>query len=315
VVIADKMGIAVTFAAVVVSYNRIELLKKCLVALEGQTRPLDEIIVVDNGSTDGSAEYIDQNHPDITLFRTGANLGGAGGFAWGVEIALAHGHRGAWLMDDDAEPELDALAPITALYDRADPAPAFVASLVTVGRTKINKLNGAVFSADLERQVQATQWDAIAADMVTFVGVMINLEVAARTHLPLSDFFIWVDDSEYTARLSDQRIGVMLPSSRVNHPDNKPASNDMGWKLFYYLRNRLWYVKARRTSLGGKGLEFTALCIHAAKQFPVAADKKLWFTSVVRGLWLGLFTRPQTRQPGELLRTLDSSARAALAAR
>ncbi len=314
-VIADKMGIAVTFAAVVVSYNRIELLKKCLVALERQTRPLDEIIVVDNGSTDGSAEYVERNHPGITLFRTGANLGGAGGFAWGVEIALAHGHRGAWLMDDDAEPELDALAPITALYDAADPAPAFVASLVTAGRTRINKLNGAIFSADLERQVQATQWDAVAVDMVTFVGVMINLEVAARTHLPLADFFIWVDDSEYTARLSDQRIGVMLPSSKVNHPDNKPASNDMGWRLFYYLRNRLWYVKARGASAGSLGREFVALSLHALKQFRVAADKKKWFSSTVRGLWFGLFTRPEIRQPGDLLRTLDASERAAISAR
>lgn len=314
-VIANKMGTPVSFAAVVVSYNRVELLKKCLAALKGQTQPLDEIIVVDNGSTDGSAEYVEQHHPDITLFRTGSNLGGAGGFAWGVEIAIARGHRGAWLMDDDAEPELDALAPIAALYDSADPAPAFVASLVTVGRTKINKLNGGVFSTDLERHVQAAQWDAVAVDMVTFVGVMINLDVAARTHLPVSDFFIWVDDAEYTARLSDRGIGVMLPSSRVNHPDDKPASNDMGWRLFYYLRNRLWYVRARRTSFGRMGLEFIALCIHAVKQFPVAASKKLWLTSVARGLWLGLFTRPQTRQPGELLRTLDSSARAALAAR
>ena len=44
------------FAAVVVSYNRIELLKRCLDALEHQTRPLDEIIVFDNVPSAGSAD-------------------------------------------------------------------------------------------------------------------------------------------------------------------------------------------------------------------------------------------------------------------
>jgi rhamnopyranosyl-N-acetylglucosaminyl-diphospho-decaprenol beta-1,3/1,4-galactofuranosyltransferase len=302
----------VTFAAVVVSYNRRDLLEKCLTALENQTRPLDEIIVVDNGSTDGSAEYVAENHPDVFLFRTGANLGGAGGFAWGVEIALAHGHEGAWLMDDDAEPELDAVAPLIEAFENVHPTPSFVASLVTAGRGTYNKRNPPVISNDAERQVVAHAHGGIAIDTATFVGVMVNLRLAATTHLPLSDFFIWLDDSEYTHRLSRRELAMVMPSSMINHPDNKPVSNDMAGRLFYFLRNYLWYIRERDGKLSSDMLDRVGLVIHAARQFAVASDKKLWATSVAKGFGQGLFTRPRRQLPGSLLETLPAGERARL---
>lgn len=302
-----------TFAAVVVSYNRRELLEKCLTALENQTRPLDEIIVVDNGSTDGSAEYVAEHHPDVFLFRTGSNLGGAGGFAWGVEIALAHGHEGAWLMDDDAEPELDAVAPLIEAFETVSPTPSFVASLVTAGRGKYNRRNPPVISHDAERQVVAHAHGGIAIDTATFVGVMVNLRLAAKTHLPLSDFFIWLDDSEYTHRLSRHELALVLPASMINHPDNAPVSNDMGGRLFYFLRNYLWYIRERQGKLSTDMLDRAGLVIHAVKQFPVAADKKLWATSVAKGFTQGLFARPRRQKPGALLATLAPEERARVA--
>lgn len=301
-----------TYAAVVVSYNRLDLLKKCLAALEGQTRPLDEIIVVDNGSSDGSADYVANAHPGVTLFRTGENLGGAGGFAWGLEIAIAHGHRGAWLMDDDAEAELDALAPIVGLFDECEPAPAFVASIVTAGRDNFNRRNPPVVSTDAEKQVLANRLGGIAVDTATFVGVMINLEEAARTHLPLMDFFIWLDDSEYTRRISAGRFAIALPASMINHPDNKPVSNDMGGRLFYFLRNYTWYIRARKESRGKNLLDTIGLFIHAFRQFFVAADKKLWLSCVVRGFGQGALRRPTHQQPGSLIATLSPTERAAI---
>lgn len=299
-----------SFAAVVVSYNRIELLKKCLVALENQTRPLDEIIVVDNGSTDGSADYVAAEHPGVTLFRTGANLGGAGGFAWGVEIALAHGHEGAWLMDDDGEPELDAFAPIADVFETAEPRPSFVASLVTAGRGVYNERNPPVVSTDAEQQMRAAALGGVAIVSATFVGVMVNLEVAARTHLPLSDFFIWVDDSEYTRRLSHLGYAITLPTSMINHPNPPSITTDMGPRLFYYVRNRLWFVKERQAAFSANLLEVLDVLRHAFAQFPVAASKRRWFGSFGRGLWQAAVRKPRHQAPGSLLATLSPSQRA-----
>ncbi|GAA2180414.1 hypothetical protein GCM10009785_11130 [Brooklawnia cerclae] len=301
-----------SFVAVVVSYNRIELLKKCLHALEHQTRALDEIIVVDNGSTDGSPDYVRQMHPLITLFQTSKNLGGAGGFSWGLEIAMAHEHDAAWIMDDDAEPELDAFEPLAACFDSMVEKPAFLASLVTAGRDTFNDLNQPTISQSTEKQLVANKLDGIAIDAATFVGVLINLRIAERTHLPLSDFFIWVDDMEYTQRLSHKGLALTIPSSRVNHPNTRPASLDMGSRLFYYVRNNLWFVRERSSSVSKDLLDTVGVALHCVKQFSVSKNKVLWLTSTTRGWWQGLFKRPRHQLPGSLLSSLTPAQRAAI---
>ncbi|MDK9294936.1 glycosyltransferase [Propionibacterium freudenreichii] len=297
------------FAAVVVSYNRIELLKKCLRSLEQQTRPLDEIIVVDNGSTDGSADYVAAEHPGITLFRTGENLGGAGGFAWGVEIALAHGLDGAWLMDDDAEPELDAFKPLADRFEAARPEASFLASLVMTHDDQINKGNRPRINSEAERQVEASEQGGIAIDTATFVGVLINLHFAAKTALPMSDFFIWMDDAEYTYRLSRMANALMIPESKINHPQN-PVRNDMGARLFYLVRNQLWFIRERQSTTGRDLLDAVGLLRIVLMQFFAAKDKKLWFQSAAKGLGQGVFRRPKRRKPGSLLKTLSPQERA-----
>lgn len=301
-----------SFAAVVVSYNRIELLKKCLRSLENQTRPLDEIIVVDNGSTDGSADYVQKEHSQLTLFRTGQNLGGAGGFAWGIEIALAHNHEGAWVMDDDAEPELDAFAPLADRFESTTPRPAVLASLVTAGRGVFNRRNPPVISTDAEKQMLANQAGGVAIDTATFVGVLINLREAATTHLPLSDFFIWIDDSEYTYRLSRRGLAMVVRESQVNHPDNNPVSSDMGARLFYYVRNMLWFIRERDSTPAANALSTLGVMIHCLKQFLVSTNKMLWLRSVVKGTWEGVFRRPRHQPPGTLLATLTAAQRQAI---
>lgn len=310
--VARGVGEVMTYAAVVVSFNRIELLKQCLDALENQTRALDEIIVVDNGSTDGSPEYVAQEHPNVTCFRTEENLGGAGGFAWGVDIALAHGHDAAWLMDDDACPETDAVEPLISLFESTDPKPVFLASLVVTERDKFNVGNFPGVSSDAEKQILASNIGGIAIDTATFVGVMINLHVARQTHLPLDDFFIWMDDAEYTYRLSRKGLAVVIPSSQVNHPANKPGSNDMAGRLFYFVRNKLWFVRERPHSLGDVLLETQRLAWTCIRQLLAAKDKGLWARSVSRGVWQGVIKRPRHKQPGSLVGTLSDEQRTAI---
>src|SRR4051794_9178418 len=85
--------------AVVVTFNRRDLLESCLAALGEQTRHVDEIIVVDNASTDGTAGFVAAEFPDVTVLVLPANVGGAGGFHAGLGAALAKGHDWLWVMD------------------------------------------------------------------------------------------------------------------------------------------------------------------------------------------------------------------------
>ena len=99
-----------TVAAVVVTYNRLELLKQNIDKLLAQTCPCD-ILLVDNASTDGTGEAMRalEQTGKIQYRNTGANLGGAGGFNFGMRWAVEAGYRYVWVMDDDCLPKPDAL--------------------------------------------------------------------------------------------------------------------------------------------------------------------------------------------------------------
>lgn len=94
--------------SVVVTYNRLELLKRCYKALQSQTHKDFDILIVNNGSTDGSKEWID-SLPESVLKIHQENLGGAGGFYAGEKYGYDNGYDWLWLMDDDGVPAADQL--------------------------------------------------------------------------------------------------------------------------------------------------------------------------------------------------------------
>lgn len=92
-------------AAVVVTRNRRELLAESLKVVESQTRPVDHLIVVDNGPDEESArDVVEAYSRPVTYLPSYRNLGGAGGFALGMLHALALGAEWVWLADDDGRP-------------------------------------------------------------------------------------------------------------------------------------------------------------------------------------------------------------------
>ena len=285
------------------SYNRMDLLRKCLTALQSQDRQPDEIILVDNGSTDGSPAMVRNEFPGVTVYETGANLGGAGGFAWGIERALAAGHDAAWLMDDDAEPLPGSLRPLAEAMESAPSRPGFITSLVVNEAGEPNKGHLPDLSRDIEHQLKASEVGGMAVNSASFVGVLIDLKAAASMPLPYADFFIWFDDAEYTRRLSRGAYGVVLPQSRISHPE-KQNQKDMGGRLYYFIRNNLWLQRldpAPRSLLRNPIRWGVGMTVVALIQGVRAEDKKLWLTSAVKGIVEGLFRTPRTIWPGQLL--------------
>ncbi len=301
-------------AAVVVSFNRRELLEKCLSALSQQTRPLDEIIVIDNGSTDGGPDMVRSLYPRVFLFETGVNLGGAGGFAWGVELAAERGHHYVWLMDDDGEPDFDSFEELMAAVESSDVPLSFAASMVTTHEDgSPNAGNLPVLSSDMQRQLKAQEIGTIAVRAATFVGVLVNIAIARTTHLPQRDYFIWIDDMEYTLRLSRLAPAVMVSRSKIKHPMNAGGSKDMKGRLFYHLRNQIWVIKSNpELSAPRKIFDSAFYVFHALSQAPHAADKLLWGKSVAKGIFEALFRNPRKEPLGALIGTLPQARRAAL---
>jgi GT2 family glycosyltransferase len=228
--------------AVVVTFNRRELLLDCLAAISAQTHAVAEIIVVDNASTDGTPAAIAEHHPTVTLFELPTNLGGAGGFAFGVAAARPHaGH--VWLMDDDAAPLPDALEQLLAARDRyPGPAPTLLASRVisTDGQPIPMNVPRERPNVSAKERADAAAAGCMAIRSASFVSVLVDGLAARRNELPVADYFIWNDDFEYTARLLRSSVGLLCPESVTRHAA-KPLA-DPGARMHFEVRNKIWLM-------------------------------------------------------------------------
>lgn len=108
---------------IVPGWNGREWLPGCLRSLAHQTLPAGEVIVVDNGSTDGSLEYLQAHHPDVEVLALGRNTGFAHAVNRGLEAAR---HELVALLNTDVALEPDWLARMTAALG-SDPTAASVA--------------------------------------------------------------------------------------------------------------------------------------------------------------------------------------------
>jgi rhamnopyranosyl-N-acetylglucosaminyl-diphospho-decaprenol beta-1,3/1,4-galactofuranosyltransferase len=240
--------------AVVVTYNRRELLLEALAALRGQSRAPDAVLVVDNASDDGTSAAVRTHHPEVRLLEMTRNTGGAGGFAVGVSAALEDGADLIWLMDDDTIPRADALAELLLARERyRDAAPAVVASRVewTDGRPHpMNTPRTKPFASRAARAAAAPV-GCTPIRSASFVSVLLDATVVAQRGLPVADYFLWNDDFEYTARLIRGGVGLLCPRSIVLHKTATFGSTDAdpGARFYYEVRNKIWML-LRSTALG-----------------------------------------------------------------
>jgi GT2 family glycosyltransferase len=238
--------------AVVVTHNRRELLRRCLAALGAQDRPVDEIVVVDNASTDGSAEMVRGDFPSVELLALTENLGGAGGFHRGIERAHSRGHDWLWLMDDDTLVQPDTLSTLLAGAARAPGgAPPLVASQV---RWKDGRLHPMNEPAPRRRRpaelAEGAAQGLLALRYATFVSVAVRREAVDRCGLPLERFFIWGDDVEFTARVLREEPGYLVPESVVHHWTEDPhaPANPQSDRFYYHARNSLLILRGSSLS-------------------------------------------------------------------
>lgn len=217
---------ALRIACVIVTHNRLSLLKDTIAAVQGQSRPPDDIVVVDNNSADGTRQWLRvQDRLDVCLMDE--NLGGAGGFHHGIDRAMALGADWVWTLDDDCLPASDALERLlySGVLDKGagEGGIGFLAS-------RVNWRDGTPHRMNVPGP--ASDWSdhhpncpcSVKIRHASFVSVLINRRAVVRVGLPIREFFIYCDDVEYTRRITSAGFSAYyIPSSRVAHltPANK----------------------------------------------------------------------------------------------
>jgi rhamnopyranosyl-N-acetylglucosaminyl-diphospho-decaprenol beta-1,3/1,4-galactofuranosyltransferase len=209
--------------AVVVTFNRLEMLQRQLERL-AEVPELDEVLVVDNASTDGTGAWL--RTAPVTAETLPTNTGGAGGFSHGLERAIASGADLVWLMDDDGLPERDCL---TLLLERPDLdfwGPAVLAAQDPDRLCfPIRLPGGTTVVREMAAVEKAAQDGLIDGVLIPFNGVLVTRELVERIGLVREEFFIWGDDVEYLwrARAAGARIATVV-AARFRHP----ATDDLG---------------------------------------------------------------------------------------
>lgn len=244
----ERMG---RIAAVVVTFNRLPKLKKVLAALEAQTRCPDLLVIVDNASTDGTADWLQTftvgTELATEIVTLPENAGGAGGFSAGMRRGYELGADFVWVMDDDGYPRPTALERLEAGFQDAvaemGPDVPFACSVVTFIDGEISKMNNPVTTWDWGR-LRVKGQESILVDRCSFVSVLIPRWVIDLYGLPYKEYFIWYDDAEYTQRISESCPGIQVLDSIVDHDmgENKGVNFSLideknAWKFEYGIRN------------------------------------------------------------------------------
>jgi rhamnopyranosyl-N-acetylglucosaminyl-diphospho-decaprenol beta-1,3/1,4-galactofuranosyltransferase len=286
-----------TVCAVVVTYNRRDLLEECLAALKGQSRKVDRILVVDNASTDGTPELLRTNHPDVDLLEMPQNEGGAGGFHEGMKRATEEGNEWLWLMDDDTIPRPDALERLLASLDRLDglPEPIMLGSKAvwTDGNWHPMNFVGARL-ADYPGFLDASTKGLISVRTVTFVSLLVRSDAVRRYGLPHKHYFIWSDDIEWTARVLMHERGYLVADSVVEHKTKTAhTAPETGEKFYFAVRNGLFLLRSSSFDWKEK-ITHTMVVAEQVRRFLINERFGLRGWRVVgRGVWHGLTRRAE----------------------
>lgn len=277
-----------TVCAVVVTFNRKELLIKCLNSLINQSLQPEAIYIVDNNSTDKTEElllkekYISElpesydtttitqttkKNVIIKYIRLSQNIGGAGGFYEGVKAAYEDKYDWVWIMDDDAFPTKSCLECLEPYYQLEDTV-ALASLKVDLDNNILYHHRGYFnFSHGLPIQEHITEEDTLKEitdiDMASFVGLLIKSDAIKQIGYPKKEFFIHADDLEYCIRLRTIGKIKLVNKSIIKHAEGSVKGTfkktvlgvtvdrrpyDKLWINYYMQRNLIWLGRKYSTN-------------------------------------------------------------------
>ena len=290
-------------ASVTTAYNAEGFLIRQMDRLLNQSRPLQEIVVVDNRSTDGTAGLLAERFPQVTVLRQAENSGAAGGWAAGLQYAaLEKRHDWIWNLDGDSVPSESALESLLAGAEElaADLHVGMLAPLPTHEETGAfyppwHWKDGFVRPSD--EVLQQPLW---FADVVIASGCLIRREVVEAIGLPRVDFFMDFFDVEYCFRMRSHGYKIaVLNQCRMSHElgyvktvnfagRSRVWSEHAPWREYYVSRNITYMALSRYPALDSKRGLVLYLVRHATAVLLLGSKKAASLWKILQGVWDGL---------------------------
>lgn len=302
---------------VIVTFNRLEKLKKTLECYARQTKPFRNLVVVNNHSTDGTGDFLEEwQHTDTPfgkyVITTEDNLGGAGGFYVGEKKAMTMNSDWLFIADDDAYPEPDMMEQFYR-FSEQQPMDSYSAVCAAVlkpdgsfdvchrSRYEVTPSDHLIWESAPLEDYQKTFFKI---DFLSYVGPFINAKALKKVGCVDPKFFIYNDDSEHSLRLKKYGEIICVPSIRIVH-DVKTVSQFKGqvaeqtasvsWGDYYSNRNEMVMLKRHLPKVAWKRFK-SALKARLKGLNTTPYDKLKWIA--IRDAWLHRMGKHPVYKPG-----------------
>lgn len=257
-------------AIIILNWNGGDEILDCLKSVFESTHRAIEVVIVDNGSVDGSSDAIRLQFPQAHFINNPRNLGFAKGSNQGMEWALHRGIRYVLLLNGDARLHPDAIRELLTVVDSEDSAvvacPRMYLGCANSGVNRLWFVYGTVnlwaglFQNPAFNQIDSPKW-SLPRDMEYASGCCMLIPARVLQTVGMLDeaFFAYCEDIDWSIRV--RRAGFQLryvPTAHLWHGSNRRTDRTRT-AMYRYLatRNNLWVVRKH-----GSRLEvLTCLCV------------------------------------------------------
>jgi GT2 family glycosyltransferase len=245
-------------AVIVLNWNNAADTLRCLHSLSQLDYEAHHVIVVDNGSSDGSVATIEASYPGVTILQSQENLGYAGGNNLGTNYALRRGFDYFWLLNDDVIAAPDSLSALM-VQATAEPKAGFLGPKVyTLEEPKTILSAGGEFGPGwqaLQRgmgELERGQFDqTVETDFLSGCALLVSRKLIETVGGLDEDFFAYYEEIEWCHRGRNAGFRVLfVPDSKIWHPDTRLRDSDSTLVMYYISRNRLLFLAKHRLGAG-----------------------------------------------------------------
>lgn len=295
-------------AAVVLTYNRLPLLKECIAAIKNQTAPPDVILAIDNGSEADTGAWL-QNEAGVTHIHILDNVGPAAGMKRGLQEAYERGYEWIWVMDDDGLPHPEALEKLVKARPEVEGAKNSLVLDKLDKKTLVFRLLQFKTVADVKKEF-------VEGEIMPWNGTLFHRRIIKELGLPKGELFLWGEETEYYYRIKTSGLFDLFTvrDSHHYHPRNEglfyKGTWDVksNWRAYYFIRNKYAVYLSRhrqnRLHAGLHYLLFNAGMIYYIIRGHTDKIKKIKLTlQAMSDGFLKNYTRPFT-QVADWLQTL-----------
>jgi GT2 family glycosyltransferase len=238
-------------AVVIVTFNRCDELVKTISAIQNQGILENDIIVINNNSTDNTKNILDSNYKNIQSIHLNENIASAGGFSKGMQTAFEKGYDWVWLFNDDSRPVEGSLK---SILEHLNSDKIQIGLLKIANKDENNKAvllywNGVrkPVSVDVSNEIVQT-------DLITFDGCIISKKTIEKIGYCDPLYFMGTYEFDYCLKAKDAGIGVYtLPNGLIEDGKLGGKNGTPPWRQYYNTRNHLWLALNRKSLVIFKG--------------------------------------------------------------